>query len=272
MNDLVRSSSCLDKIKAGPAMGSRIPQMVFGLFKKKQPSRDTKPIPHYSVWLTQLGKINGLLADLKIRLESKRAVIVVTHFADTFEQLNQLMAPAPIQFKVLDQSPVRKHVLPGDDGGPAMYLLHSEQLLGESMPDNIDVGNGAGKVAEHGAVGGLGVETGGHDAATVIIAEIHGSAERNERVEWLIEALPFEVEVLRHVWMEEPVMQSFVGEKTMEFLEQMGISEHERVEHPMVDGAINRALDLMGKKVRSEQPAKTAEQWMRLNLPEGIGG
>jgi hypothetical protein len=211
-----------------------------------------------------LGKINGLLADLKIRLESKRAVIVVTHFADTFEQLNQLMAPAPIQFKVLDQSPVRKHVLPGDDGGPAMYLLHSEQLLGESMPDNIEASSGAG--------GENGSETGGHDAATVIIAELHGSAERNERVEWLIEALPFEVEVLRHVWMEEPVMQSFVGDTTMEFLEQMGISEHERVEHPMVDGAINRALDLMGKKVRSEQPAKTAEQWMRLNLPEGIGG
>ena len=100
---------------------------------------------------------------------------------------------------------------------------------------------------------------------TVCIAEHHPLPEVNTA---LLEALATltSAKPVFHVALDEPLMRRFAGDRVAALMAQLGIAPDEPVEHPMVSRALANAREKVAAKVRTPQPARSMEEWLRFNL------
>ena len=67
--------------------------------------------------------------------------------------------------------------------------------------------------------------------------------------------------------LDEPLMARFSGAWVQELLRKMGMQEDEAIESPLVSRRIRAAQDRILKQVTSFEPAESAEEWLRRNVP-----
>ena len=66
--------------------------------------------------------------------------------------------------------------------------------------------------------------------------------------------------------LDEPLFLHFGGEKMISLIQQMGISENEAIEHPMVSTAIKNAQEKISKEVGIEYSAVSQADWFSKNI------
>jgi hypothetical protein len=81
----------------------------------------------------------------------------------------------------------------------------------------------------------------------------------------LFERLP-DQEIVVHSALEEPLFLHFGGDKIIQLMKQMGMTEDELLRHPMISKAIQTAQEKIGKKVTHESLASSAGEWLEKNI------
>ncbi|HET6996683.1 MAG TPA: hypothetical protein VFI06_16930 [Chitinophagaceae bacterium] len=73
-------------------------------------------------------------------------------------------------------------------------------------------------------------------------------------------------EVIVHSAMDEPLFKHFGGDKIIEMMKQLGMKEDGMIMHKMISQAIMNAQEKIEKKVVTETPANSQEEWLQRNL------
>lgn len=101
---------------------------------------------------------------------------------------------------------------------------------------------------------------------SAFVAELHPMPGKDEIVERTIHNLDPGTRVRFFTSADGPLMKAFGGEKIYNLMITLGMSENEKIEHPMVTKSIARAQEKIRAKVQFEKPAQSKQEWMDLNV------
>lgn len=73
-------------------------------------------------------------------------------------------------------------------------------------------------------------------------------------------------EVIFYSSLDEPFFLYFGGEKKISLMHQMGISENEAIEHPMISAAIRNAQKKISSEIIVEHTAMSQAEWFSKNI------
>jgi hypothetical protein len=68
--------------------------------------------------------------------------------------------------------------------------------------------------------------------------------------------------------LEDPLFMAFGGERTIEAMKNLGLSEDEVIGHSMVTRSIRNAQDKIAEKSSTDYPATSSKEWFKLNMKE----
>src|SRR5712675_1279569 len=68
-------------------------------------------------------------------------------------------------------------------------------------------------------------------------------------------------EAVVHSALDEPLFKHFGGDKIIQMMKQLGMKEDSMIEHKMISNAIENAQEKIEKKVITEQPASSQQEW-----------
>lgn len=180
------------------------------------------------VWLTDDAKYKGVEQDL-LRISNSRsvAILLIAHFDDVHARLESLLENY-------------------DGDVPALVVRASD--LSSSIAANFNVDE--------------------NTVIDLIVAERHPLVSEDERVlAGFADDLPCRCRVTYHVSLDDALMQLFAGESVRNILRKMGMQEDERIEGRMVQSRIKQAQKKLSAAATGNQPAATAAQWLKLNVP-----
>jgi hypothetical protein len=99
----------------------------------------------------------------------------------------------------------------------------------------------------------------------VVALERHLLRAHDDRVTQFAEGLGSRAAVDYHVSMDDPLMALFAGEWVTSALRNLGMSESESIDSPMVGRRIEQAQAKIAKSVALEQDADSAAEWLKRN-------
>lgn len=206
-----------------------------------------------SVWLTHDEHQVGLLKMIRSLLETPVAVVLVVHFESTMEEITAAFDEEGIRWHALTQHPLTDGVVVGDGGEGSVGVVYADMLLAETYP-----------VRE--------AQLESYDrVAVVLVAEMYPIPVRNAGIDAFADALPFDTEVVVTTHLQDPSMAMFAGPTVLKTLQRLGLKEGEAVEHQWIANSIARAQRSMEKQGVKDVPAKSAEEWFKLNATRASG-
>jgi preprotein translocase subunit SecA len=99
-----------------------------------------------------------------------------------------------------------------------------------------------------------------------LVAELHPMPGKDQIVQETIQHLYPGTRVIFYTSTDGPLMKAFGGEKIHNMMITLGLSENEKIEHPIVAKSIARAQEKIKAKVQFEKPAQSKQKWMGLNV------
>lgn len=102
----------------------------------------------------------------------------------------------------------------------------------------------------------------------LIVAEKHPLPSADEAVIAFAEKLPCRSRITYHLSLDDVVLKSFRGEWLQSVLMKLGMTEEETIESKMVTRRLKAAQRKFQSAIRGNHPAASAEEWVRLNMPE----
>ena len=69
-----------------------------------------------------------------------------------------------------------------------------------------------------------------------------------------------------YISLDSPAMASFGSDRIKELMTRMGATDGEKIEHPMIDKSIVKALEKVDKSVRNETKANSETDWYAKNF------
>ena len=107
-------------------------------------------------------------------------------------------------------------------------------------------------------------------AATIdiIVAERHPLPSVDDRLQEFANELPCRCRFSHHLSLDDAVLKVFAGDWIKNVLRQLGMSENEAIESPMVARRIRQAQQKIEGRVFGSLNAESAAQWLKQNCPE----
>jgi hypothetical protein len=102
----------------------------------------------------------------------------------------------------------------------------------------------------------------------LIVAERHPMVADDDKAIEFAKQLPCKCRVAYHVSLEDPVLKQFSGEWVTGVLKKLGMAEDESLESNLVTRKIRAAQQKFAGSTSAIQPANSAAEWMRLNMPQ----
>lgn len=107
--------------------------------------------------------------------------------------------------------------------------------------------------------------------AAVIVAERHPVSGFNRALAQKLATLAPGVTPTCYSGLDDPLMKLFGGDRLVEVMRQLGLSEDEPVEHPMISKALTNASQKLeqrlGPALSRLAPAASMAEWMQKNVP-----
>ncbi|HEY6160003.1 MAG TPA: hypothetical protein VI112_02240, partial [Bacteroidia bacterium] len=76
------------------------------------------------------------------------------------------------------------------------------------------------------------------------------------------------VQVRFYTALDEPMMKIFGADKIIDLVKKMGMKDDEAITHAMVTKSIHNAQEKLNSKVTAEVKCNSAEEWMKVNVPQ----
>ena len=104
-----------------------------------------------------------------------------------------------------------------------------------------------------------------HDHTLFLIAERHPFYSHDDRVLQFSKNQPGPCRLRYHLSLEDVIMKRFVNERTNKILSMLGMEKNKPIQSGMVDYRLGKELKKIAKKMRSDLPARSAEEWLEKN-------
>lgn len=201
--------------------------------------------------LSVSGKLHGTIAAIEECLTTSHAVLVVAHFPSTFFQLQEILEPSSIDYRIV-QSPLT----------PNAMLDEMEQtekpLVLLALADLLDTETDAK------------TQPSNQQQASIIMCERHPLLAREGVVRKFGESIGCRVIIGRLASFEDPTVFPFLGEWTELVMKQLGFNDQFLMHSEIVSRRLERGYRRLEKLMGEEQPADSPEEWMKLNIPKAM--
>jgi preprotein translocase subunit SecA len=198
-----------------------------------------------SVWLTTEAKLLGVCNAVSKNLDAGRSVLVVAHFPATLAILAEEMHKQ--NTKSVSLSEVTTKALSAHlRNEPHVMSALAASLVPDSFPVLSDDAPGEPKLA-------------------IIAAERHFVRARDDHVVAFAEGLSIPCQLGFHLSLEDPLLRKLGLEWTAGALRGLGMTEANAVQSRGLSRGIKGAQAKLLEFTTGEQPARSAEEWLRLN-------
>ena len=211
-------------------------------------------------WLTGQPKFNrfedsfamtraNLWAKLQIAIAQQqnegRRVWIVTHFADTFVEIQNLLADWQVEYQICEQEirPQSAFESTRDQNGSVLLILSDLITLTDAAPATFD----------------------DSVAIAIIAVERHPLVENDQKLEEFAKRLSCPVRFGYYLAIDDVVVSRAVSETTIQILRQLGMKDHELITSNMITRRLEKVLTKERKQFTKNQRADSAEEWYRLN-------
>lgn len=185
----------------------------------------------------------GLQHAIEVRVAKGEAVFLVTHFPDTFTNLQDELEKLEVEFSILADPIDEAVVTKISESSPNRVHLTIAQML--------SVQPTTGKKQQ--------------PQVAMMVCERHPMPFYDESiVEWCRQ-LMYPVELGYFLSFDDPVLKFVVNEQVKLLLEQFGWGENELITSNMVSRRLDKVLKRLAAKVANEEPAPSAAEWLELN-------
>jgi preprotein translocase subunit SecA len=223
-------------------------ESVVSLFSYSQTMPEVR-VADDLIWLTQVAKLNGLVAQVQDWLAENRFALVLAHFPATLARVEQELSAAGVPIDFHDGRLSRKDVVPYVDQaiGRKALLVLAASLPSTDFPREIN-----------GTLGRL----------AIVVAERHFLREKDDAILSFAHTLGRPYEIAFHLSLHDPLMKHFAGKRVENELKRLGMLESTACESKMVARRIKGAQAKLSSRILSDRTADSAEQWLSLNLPD----
>ena len=172
-------------------------------------------------------------------------VWIVTHFADTFAALQDLLDEWQIEYQICDKEIQPQTALEStrDHSNSVLLILSDLLTLADSTALAFD----------------------DSVAIAMIVVERHPLVEIDHKLEAFSKSMPRRVRFGYYLAIDDVVVRRVVNETTIQILKQLGMKDHELITSNMVTRRLDKVLTREGKQITTNQRADSAEEWYRLN-------
>ncbi len=220
-----------------------------GLFERLLGSREPKFTER--VWLTTPGKLADLIAQVRADQAAGIYPVTAAHFRGTLELLCDALEKNGLPYHLVESPAAFPTRLVANDGVQRGILV----LLSAAIPTS---------VVSSGPARPQGVNP---PEVTVHLAEHYPLAPRDRLVLSLSGLWSLPINFTCHTALDEPWLAPFRVERLLKLLERLGNDEKSVLNHPYLDRFIRNTQQTIARQVRHELVCRTAEEWMRVNMP-----
>ncbi len=207
-------------------------------FFKKQPK---KPSYEESVWIEQRNKYQGLVEDVTAAGQAGETALIFAHFAHTIAEVVAALSSAKIGYQAYtmtdrptDLTVAKVLVVQADIlQAPALYALKPMVARG---------------------------------TVRFALADHHPLLSKDLALLETLFTLAPAVKPMFYTSLEDAILKRFITDDFKQLLEKMGMKPDERINHAMVNRSIANAQEKIGATAHGDRPARSAEEWMTLNL------
>jgi len=220
--------------------------MIFDFFRKSSTTRHQDKI-----WLSRAQKYRGICREVEQLQQVRPIVVLLAFFRRSWTELGEQLTKSGL------------HHLPHQEtlSPPALLSLFNRTpeggvslVLAEATSD-LAYGNAphapAPAVPRH-----------------LIVLEHYPLRARDEALERAAAALPFPHHLTFHGALDEPLFQQHGAERIVPMWKSLGLAEDGCLESEPVSQALASAQKAIGRQVRSEIRADSAEDWFARNLDD----
>ncbi len=218
--------------------------MIFDFFRKSSTTRRAD-----KVWLSRTHKYRGIGKAIAQSQRVRGIVVVVAFFRRSWTELVDHLTQQAIR-----HSPQQETL-----SAPALLSLFNRTpeggvslVLAETVTD---LAHGDAPHAPAPAV-----------PRHLIVLEHYPLRARDEALERAAACLPFPHRLTFHSALDEPLFQCYGGDRIVPIWKSLGMPDDDSLESEPVSKALANAQKAVGRRVRSEIPADSAEDWFARNL------
>ena len=171
---------------------------------------------------------------------------IVTHFADTFSELQDLFDQWDVEYQIGDQLMQPQFAVETSRKLGCGVLLTLAELLtpAESVDREIE-----------GAI-----------SLSLIVVEKHPLVENDRRLESFARMISCPVRFGYFMAIDDIVVRRAVNDTTIQILKQLGMKDHELITSIMITRRLETVLSRESAKFTTNHRADSAAQWYKLNL------
>ncbi len=194
---------------------------------------------------TRVGILNGLRDALVPRIEQGECFLIVTHFADTFIELQDKLASWSIDYQI-NSSPmspfaIREMVLSAQ--APVTLslsgLLRNDATATEAFERDKKIG--------------------------IMVVERHPDGVSDDALEQFSRSIPCYVELGYFLSFEDAVVAELVHGSALKILDLFGMGENELITSNMISRRLKNLLKHNSRFYKTNHAADSAKQWLELN-------
>jgi len=194
---------------------------------------------------TRAAMFVGLRDAIEERLNLGQNILLVTHFAQSFEQLQDHLERWSMEYQIgpTKISPFHLPDLFGSDKQSVMLSL-SNQLVHE------DASSDANKSDQ---------------TTCVVVVERHPNGKSDPQLESFCREIPGFVEFGYFMSFEDGLISSTINESALRIIDLFGMGENEMITSNMISRRLRSLLARNSKLIVTDNPADSFEEWIRLN-------
>ncbi len=200
--------------------------------------------------LDRAGLQKALYAAIETQLAFKKVILLVVHFPDTFESLQDWLDESNIAYELvartIDLDWVRNC---GRFAGTSVLLAISD-LIAEDSDATLKQP----------------IES--RYELSLMVCERHPIPRIDEKLERFAKAIPIPTQFGYFIAMDDPVVKAVFPDNVVQLLRQFGMGEQETVTSHMLTKRLNLVLRKQAKANPSNLPADSAAQWLAINRPQ----
>lgn len=189
----------------------------------------------------------GLRSAIEERLKLGQNILLVTHFAQSFEELQDQLDQWSMEYQIgpAKIAPFHLPELLGT-GKRSVLMSLSNQLVRE------DVSSDANR----------------SDKTTcVVVIERHPNGKSDHRLESFCREIPGFVEFGYFMSFEDSLISTNINESALRIIDLFGLGENEMITSNMISRRLRSLLAKNAKLIVTDYPADSFEEWISLNPP-----
>ena len=194
---------------------------------------------------TRTSMLGGLRNAMVHRIEQGESFLIVTHFADTFVEMQDKLASWSIEYQI--------------NSSHSNPFALSEKILTNKAPVTLSLS------------GLLRNEQAAADAFErdkkigIIVVERHPDGVSDDELEQFCRALPCYVELGYFLSFEDAVVVELIHGSALKILDLFGMGENELITSNMISRRLKNMLKHNSRFYQTNHAADSAQQWMQLN-------